>query len=69
MNREAVLLLGGGRALLMQIAHPLVAAGVADHSDFRTDSLGRLRRTLDAMLTITFGTLREAEEAYRGVNA
>ncbi|MGH7819654.1 MAG: oxygenase MpaB family protein, partial [Candidatus Binatia bacterium] len=50
-------------------AHPLVAAGVADHSDFRNDPLGRLRRTLEAMLTITFGTVEEAETAYRSVNA
>ena len=55
VHREAVLLLGGGRALLLQIAHPLVAAGVADHSDFRADPFGRLRRTLDAMLAIVFG--------------
>ena len=34
VNREAVLLLGGGRALLLQVAHPLVAAAVAAHSDF-----------------------------------
>ena len=68
VNREAVLLLGGGRALLMQIAHPLVAAGVADHSDFRSDPLGRLRRTLEAMLTITFGTVEEAKRTLRSVN-
>src|SRR4051794_41573800 len=38
LNREAMLLLGAGpRALLMQLAHPAVAAGVADHSDFRAD--------------------------------
>ena len=35
INRENVLLLGGGRALLMQLAHPSVAAGVDDHWDFR----------------------------------
>jgi uncharacterized protein (DUF2236 family) len=35
VNRENILLLGGGRALLMQLAHPKVAAGVDDHSDFR----------------------------------
>ena len=44
LNREAMLLLGAGpRALLLQIAHPLVAAGVADHCDFRTDPWRRLR--------------------------
>jgi uncharacterized protein (DUF2236 family) len=42
INAESVLLLGGGRALLMQAAHPLVAAGVADHSDFTAGPLGAL---------------------------
>ncbi len=68
VHREAVLLLGGGRALLMQIAHPLVAAAVADHSDFRQDPFGRLRRTLDAMFTITFGDADEARRAYKKIN-
>ena len=35
INREAVVLAGGSCALLMQLAHPAVAAGVAEHSDFR----------------------------------
>lgn len=39
----------------MQLAHPLVAAGVAEHSDFKADPFGRLRRTLDTMLAIVFG--------------
>jgi uncharacterized protein (DUF2236 family) len=55
VNREAVLLLGGPRALLLQLAHPLVAAGVAEHSDFLRDPMGRLRRTLTTMLSIVFG--------------
>ena len=37
VNREMVLLAGGARALLMQVAHPLVAAGVAQHSGYRED--------------------------------
>ncbi len=60
VHREGVLLLGGGRALLLQLAHPLVAAGVADHSDFRADPLSRLRRTLDATLAIVFGDRKTA---------
>jgi len=54
VNREAVLVLSGPRALLLQLAHPLVAQGVDDHSDFLGDTLGRLWRTLDTMLTIIF---------------
>lgn len=69
VNREAVLILAGGRALLMQLAHPLVAAGVAEHSDFRADPLGRLRRTLDAMLSVVFGGPECAGAAVRRVAA
>ncbi len=54
VDRELALLAGGGRALLMQLAHPKVAAGVADHSRFATDPLARLRRTLHAMWSIGF---------------
>jgi len=61
VDAEGVLLLGGGRALLMQLAHPDVAAGVADHSDFSSDPFARLRRTLDATFTIVFGTVAQAE--------
>lgn len=67
VNREAVLLAGGGRALMMQIAHPLVAAGVARHSGFEKDPLGRLWRTLDLTLTITFGDAPSALGAVREI--
>lgn len=69
VNRESVLLLGGRAALLMQLAHPLVAAGVHDHSDFQSDPLGRLRRTLDVMLSITFGDVETATKMMERVNA
>ena len=45
----------------MQLAHPDVAAGVADHSDFERDPFGRLQRTLDATYTIVFGTEEDAD--------
>jgi uncharacterized protein (DUF2236 family) len=67
VNREAVLLLGGGRALLLQVAHPLVAAGVAAHSEFRSAPLERLRRTLDLTLTITFADAASAIAAVRQI--
>lgn len=54
VDREMALLLGGGRALLMQLAHPEVAAGVADHSGFLRDPLGRLVRTMETMWSIVF---------------
>lgn len=67
VNREAVLLAGGGCALLLQVAHPLVAAGVAEHSNFRERPLDRLYRTLDLMLTITFAPAAEAIRAVREI--
>jgi uncharacterized protein (DUF2236 family) len=60
VNRETTLLLAGGRALLLQIAHPLVAAGVADHSRFEHEPLQRLWRTLDLTLTMVFGSAADA---------
>lgn len=62
MNRYANGLLFGPAAVLLQVAHPRVAQGVADHSDFREDALGRLRRTLSTVNRIAFGTKKEAEE-------
>jgi uncharacterized protein (DUF2236 family) len=67
VDAEAVLLLGGGRALLMQLAHPSVAAGVVEHSDFRADPFGRLRRTLDATYSVVFGTEAEARRVGRSL--
>jgi uncharacterized protein (DUF2236 family) len=69
VNGESALLLGGGRALLMQLAHPSVAAGVAEHSDFQGNPYRRLQRTLDAVYTIVFGTRAEAEQVAASVRA
>jgi uncharacterized protein (DUF2236 family) len=55
LTAERVMVLGGGRALLMQVAHPLVAAGVSDHRDPDRVPWDRLWGTLDAVLTIVFG--------------
>jgi uncharacterized protein (DUF2236 family) len=68
VHSEGVLLLGGGRALLMQIAHPLVARGVAEHSQYRQDRIGRLLRTLRPMFAMAFGTKRQAIDAAAAVN-
>lgn len=69
IDGEGVLLLGGGRALLMQLAHPSVAEGVARHSDFRADPFSRLRRTLEASYSIVFGTREEAERTAAAIRA
>lgn len=63
VNRELVLLAGGGRALLLQVAHPLVAAGVEQHSDYGRDPWGRLYRTLDLTTKIAFGDEETARRA------
>lgn len=68
MNRESFLLLGGTATLLLQVAHPLVAAGVDQHSSFRSDPLGRLLRTLNTTLAAVFGTTAEARAALRRID-
>jgi uncharacterized protein (DUF2236 family) len=55
--------IGGIRALLIQAAHPEVAAGVADHSRYREDPLGRLSRTSNYVTATCFGALPEVERA------
>jgi uncharacterized protein (DUF2236 family) len=68
-NREAALLLGAGpRALLLQVAHPLVAEGVDAHSDFRTDPWGRLAGTLRSYLRIVYGSGPAARAEIRRLN-
>ena len=72
INRERVVVLGWGRAILLQIAHPLIAAAVADHSPFGADLRGymqRARRTIGAMLRLTFGTDDEARRVVAGITA
>lgn len=61
--------LGGGPAVLLQVAHPLVAAGVVRHSDYRHDLWRRLARTLRALYLIAYGTKAEADQAGETVQA
>jgi uncharacterized protein (DUF2236 family) len=69
IDGEVLTLAGGSCALLMQLAHPAVAAGVAQHSDFRADPFARLRRTLTASYAVVFGSSHRAERAIRRMNA
>lgn len=55
------MLVGGISALLLQVLHPLALAGVWDHSNFRQDMLGRLRRTSQFISGTTFGSTRDAD--------
>jgi len=71
LHREVALLAGWGRAILLQIAHPLIAQGVAEHSGFAAgswDRARRLRRTLASMLALTFGDPREVARAALAIN-
>lgn len=71
INAEVVVLLGWTPAILMQFAHPLVAAGVDQHSSFALAPRAKLRRlesTLDAMFGLTFGTPAEAHAAADRIN-
>ena len=67
--RESVLMLGGGYALLMQAAHPLVAAGIAAHSSFRESPWRRLAGTMSAIYTVVYGTRAEADRVAARVRA
>ena len=72
VNGEAVVLLGWGRAILLQLAHPLVAAGVAEHSGFGGGPLNyvrRTRRTVGAMLALTFGSPEDIRDRANRINA
>jgi uncharacterized protein (DUF2236 family) len=61
--------LGGGTAVLLQVAHPLVAAGVIEHSTYDGDLWRRLVATMRTLYLITFGTKAEADRAGAVVQA
>lgn len=72
VNAERLTLLGWGRAILLQFAHPLVAAGVYHHSRFRDSpaaALTRLHHTVRAMLALTFGDEERRAAAVEGIRA
>lgn len=69
VHSDLSMLVGGLRALLIQTLHPLAMAGVADHSSYREDPLGRLHRTGAFVGATTFGSTAEAEAAIAGVQA
>ncbi|PJJ61868.1 oxygenase MpaB family protein [Compostimonas suwonensis] len=68
IGAEGILLAGGGRAILLQIANPAVGAGVAAHSDFANRPLDRLRGTMTYLYAIGFGTPENVAEVRRRVN-
>ena len=71
VNREVIVLAGWGRAILLQLAHPLVGQGVPEHSSFRgglRSGVTRLSSTVGAMLALSFGTDDEAINAAAAIN-
>jgi len=71
VNREVIVVAGWGRAVLLQLAHPAVAAGVHHHSSFRgslLSSVRRLQSTVGAMLSLTFGDTEQMITAAAGIN-
>jgi uncharacterized protein (DUF2236 family) len=69
VHADSAMFVGGLRALLLQSLHPLAMAGVADHSDYRTDPWGRLQRTAQFMAATTFGSTEQADAAVARVRA
>lgn len=69
ISKEGILFLGGGKAALLQLAHPYVAHAVDQHSATRNDPLGRFRRTFDNVFAIVFGDLDMAIRSARRVHA
>jgi uncharacterized protein (DUF2236 family) len=65
INRESALFLGAGRASLLQLAHPWVAASLDQHSNLRSDPLARFHNTFRIVFTMIFGTLEQALAAAR----
>lgn len=69
INREALMVLSGPRALLLELAHPLVAQGVVAHSNFRARPLGRLFRTVGVMTALNFEPRPQAGAAVKHTRA
>ncbi|MGI8821795.1 MAG: oxygenase MpaB family protein [Acidimicrobiia bacterium] len=68
VNKEVTTLFGGARALLMQAAHPLVAAGARQTGAYRRHPWARLIRTATMQSQLTFGTRRSALEVADRIN-
>jgi uncharacterized protein (DUF2236 family) len=67
VNIEPAILFGAGRALVLQLAHPAVAQGVQDHSEFRKNPFKRLQGTLEATYAVVFGSQELAEGVGRRI--
>lgn len=68
VSREAAIFLGAGRALLLQLAHPWVAAAISEHSHTLADPVGRFHRTFETVFKMVFGTCDQAFAAARSLH-
>ena len=68
VDRESALFLGAGRAALLQLAHPWVAAALDRHSNLRNDPLARFHNTFRVVFSMIFGTLSQALAASRNLH-
>ncbi|AJM77216.1 hypothetical protein TI83_03070 [Rathayibacter toxicus] len=68
MFREGLFLVSGGRTILLQIAHPAIGKGVAEHSDFMKRALGRLHGTLSYVYALHYGSPEDIRTVRRRVN-
>jgi uncharacterized protein (DUF2236 family) len=65
IDRESAIFFGAGRALLLQLAHPWVAAAIEQHSNAFADPVGRFHRTFSTVFAMVFGTLDQSVDAAR----
>jgi uncharacterized protein (DUF2236 family) len=65
IDRESAIFFGAGRALLLQLAHPWVAAAIEEHSDAFADPVGRFHRTFSTVFAMVFGTFDQSMSAAR----
>ena len=68
IDREAAIFLGAGRALLLQLAHPWVAAAIKQHSDTFADPVRRFHRTFSVVFSMVFGSLEQSLGAARSLH-
>jgi len=69
VDREAAAFLGAGRALLLQLAHPWIAAAIEQHSGTFANPIDRFHRTFSTVFTMVFGTLDQSLEAARRLHS
>jgi uncharacterized protein (DUF2236 family) len=69
INRESALFLGAGRAALLQLAHPWVAAALAEHSTLLSDPIARFQNTFRVVFAMIFGTRDQALQSSRRLHA